>query len=63
MKQVARSTCTSFLSLFRYIWVLIKHYTTVWWPISRFFGGEDKLHAPLATLLQEKFVERNVANE
>ena len=28
MRQVVRSTCTSSLSLFRYIWVL-KHYTTV----------------------------------
>jgi len=35
MRQVARSTCTSSLSLFRYIWVLIKHHTTVWWPTSR----------------------------
>ena len=28
--QVARSTCTSSLSLFRYMWVLTKHDTTVW---------------------------------
>jgi len=26
-----------------------------------FYGGGDKLYAPLATLLQEKFVEGNVA--
>ena len=36
MKQVARSTCISSPSLFKYIWVLIKDYTTVWWPTSRF---------------------------
>jgi len=28
-----------------------------------FYGGGDKLHAPLATLLQEEFVERKVAKE
>jgi len=28
-----------------------------------FYGGGDKLHAQLATLLQEKFVEGNVAKE
>jgi len=28
-----------------------------------FYGGRDKLHAPLATLLQKKIVERNVAKE
>jgi len=28
-----------------------------------FYGYGDKLHAPLATLLKEKFVERNVAKE
>ena len=57
MRQVARSTRTSSLSPSRYIWVLIKHYTTVCWPTS-FYDGGDKLPAPLATCLQEKFVER-----
>ena len=28
-----------------------------------FYGGGDKLHAPLATLLQQKFVEGKVAKE
>jgi len=37
MRQVARSICTSSPYLFRYIWVLIKHYTTVWWPTSHFW--------------------------
>jgi len=32
MRQIASSTCTSSLSLFRYIWVLIKHCTSLWWP-------------------------------
>ena len=41
MGQIARSTCTSSLSLCRYSWVLIR-----------------KLHVPLATLPEEKFVER-----
>jgi len=27
------------------------------------YGGGDKLHAPLATLLQETFAERNVAKQ
>jgi len=61
MRQVARSACTSYLSLFRYIWVLIKHCTIVWWPTSLlvlWYRGQATVHAPLTTLLQEKFVER-----
>jgi len=58
MRQVARSTCTSSLSLFRYIWVLIKHCTTVWWPTSRFMvaGTSYTYHSQL-------FSKKNLWNE
>jgi len=45
MRQVARSTCSSSLLLCRYIWVLIKHYTTAWWPTSHFMvAGTSYTH-------------------
>jgi len=58
MRQVARSTCTSSLSLIRYIWTLIKHYTTVWWPTSRFMVARTSYmhHSQL-------FSKKNVWNE
>ena len=37
--------------------------TPLWVAHFSFYGGGDNLHAPLATLLQEKFVKRNVAKE
>ena len=58
MRQVARSTCTSSLSLFRYIWVLLKHYTTVWWPNSRFMvAGTSYMHH------SQLFSKKNLWNE
>jgi len=58
MRQVARSTCRSSLSLFRYIWGLIKHYTTVWWPTSRFMvAGTSYMHHT------QLFSKKNLWNE
>jgi len=59
MKQFARSTWTYCLSVFRYTWVIIKHYTTVWWPTSRFMvaGTSYTHHSQLFSkkiLLNEK---------
>jgi len=54
MRQVERSTCTSSLSLFRYIW----HYTTVWWTTSRFMvAGTSYTHH------SQLFSKKNLWNE
>jgi len=57
MRQAARSTCTSSLSVFEYTWVLISALRNCVVARFSFYCGRDKLHAPLATFLQEKIVE------
>jgi len=58
VRKVARSTCTSPLSLFRNIWMLIKHYTTVWWPTSRFIVAGTSCTHP-----SQLFSKKNLWNE
>jgi len=55
--QVARSTCSSSPSLHRYTWVLIRALRNCVVACFSFYGGGDKLHAPLGTRLHEKFAK------
>jgi len=63
VELIARSTCTSSLSLFRYTWVLITALRNCVVARFSFYCDGDKLHVPLTTFPQEKFVERKLAKE
>jgi len=54
----SREVHTPSLSVFGYTWVLLSALGNGFVVRFSFYDGRDKLHAPLATVFPEKFVER-----